>query len=169
MQGHSFTRYATLAALVAALACARNPEPDDADQAAARDTTTQADTLTGETENPEGYRGMERDTTQVPPEQTPTDTFLQNQGTGQPQDTAGYGGLEKQDTTGQAGQTDTTGFGGDTTGAVGGQDTSGMTGADTTGTTGVDTAGTTGMDTTSQAGDTTGYGDSQQGQDTTSQ
>src|ERR671918_1100878 len=137
MRVHSFTQYATFAALVAALACARNPEPDES--AAARDTT-QADTLTGETENPAGYRGMERDTTQVPPspEQTPTDTFLQNQGTGQPQDTAGYGGLEQVDTTGQAGQTDTTGFGGDTTGAVGGQDTTGMTGADTTGTTGVD-------------------------------
>lgn len=178
MRVHSSTRYAALAALVAALACAGNTaRTDDADEsAAARDTTTQADTLTGETENPAGYRGMERDTTQVPPEQTPTDTFLQNQGTGQPQDTAGYGGLEQVDTTGQAGQTDTTGFGGDTTGAVPGQDTSGMTGADTTtGTTGVDTTGTTGADTsghdqsTGHTGDTTGYGDSQQGQDTTSQ
>lgn len=170
MRVHSSTRYAALAALVAALACAGNTaRTDDADEsAAARDTTTQADTLTGETENPAGYRGMERDTTQVPPEQTPTDTFLQNQGTGQPQDTAGYGGLEKVDTTGQAGQagqTDTTGFGGDTTGAVPGQDTSGMTGADTT--TGTDTSGYD--QSTGQTGDTTGYGDSQQGQDTTSQ
>jgi hypothetical protein len=174
MRIHSFTRYATLAALVAGLACARNPEPDEADQAAAGRDTTTADTLTGETENPAGYRGMERDTTLVPPEQTPTDTFLQNQGTGQPQDTAGYAGMERVDTTGQAGQqgqTDTTGFGGDTTGAVGGQDTTGMTGADTTGTTGTGTD-TTGAGHTGEhkpGGDTTGYGDSQQEQDTTNQ
>jgi hypothetical protein len=162
MQGHSLTRYATLAALVAALACARNPEPDDPDQsAAARDTAT--DTLTAEGETPPGYRGMERDTTQAPTGQTPSDTFLQNQGQGTPQDTAGYAGMERLDTTGQGqqGQTDTTGFGGDTTGAAGGVDTSGMTGADTTGTMGVDTAGT------SQSGDTTGYGDSQQPPDST--
>jgi hypothetical protein len=161
MQGHSFTRYATLAALVAALACARNPEPDDADQsAAAQDTTT--DTLNAQGENPPGYRGMERDTTQAPTGQTPSDTFLQNQGAGTPQDTAGYSGMERVDTTGQA-QTDTTTFGGDTTGAVGGQDTSGMTGTDTTGTTGYDTT-----DQSSGTGfDTTGYGDSQQSRDST--
>jgi hypothetical protein len=169
MQGHSFTRYATLAALVAALACARNPEPDDPDQAAARDTAT--DTLTAEGENPAGYRGMERDTTQVPTGQTPSDTFLQNQGQGTPQDTAGYAGMERVDTTGQ-GQTDTTGFGGDTTGAAGGVDTSGMTGADTTGAMGGDTTnqgtGQTGVDTAgTQSGDTTGYGDSQQPPDST--
>jgi hypothetical protein len=174
MQGHSLTRYATLAALVAALACARNPEPDDPDQsAAARDTAT--DTLTAEGETPPGYRGMERDTTQAPTGQTPSDTFLQNQGQGTPQDTAGYAGMERVDTTGQGqqGQTDTTGFGGDTTGAAGGVDTSGMTGADTTGTMGGDTTnqgtGQTGVDTagTSQPGDTTGYGDSQQSPDST--
>ncbi len=45
---------------------------------------------------------MERDTTQAPVGQTPSDTFLQNQGTGTPQDTAGYSGIER-DTTGQAG------------------------------------------------------------------
>jgi hypothetical protein len=166
MQGHSLTRYATLAALVAALACARNPEPDDPDQsAAARDTAT--DTLTAEGETPPGYRGMERDTTQAPTGQTPSDTFLQNQGQGTPQDTSGYAGMERVDTTGQ-GQTDTTGFGGDTTGAAGGVDTSGMTGADTTGTMGGDTTGQTGVDTAgTQSGDTTGYGDSQQPPDST--
>jgi hypothetical protein len=162
----SSTSYATLAALVVAMACAGNTaRTDDPDQsAAAMDTTTTGqDTLTGQTENPPGYRGMEQDTTQVPTEQTPTDTFLQNQGTGAPQDTAGYSGMERVDTTGQAGQQtqpDTTNFGGDTTGMTGGQDTTGMTGADTsTGQTGTDSAPT---------GDTTGYDQSQQGQDSTS-
>ncbi|HEX6433778.1 MAG TPA: hypothetical protein VFZ87_06035, partial [Gemmatimonadales bacterium] len=108
--------------------------------------------------------------------QTPSDTFLQNQGQGTPQDTAGYSGMERPDTTGQAnqpGQTDTTSFGGDTTGVTGGQDTSGMTGQDTSGTTGADTSTSqsgTQLDSTgtSQTGDTTGYGESQQGQDSTS-
>jgi hypothetical protein len=189
MRMKSFTSYAMLAALTAALACAGNPRTEDPDEsAAARDTTmADQDTLTGQAENPPGYRGMEQDTTQTQPGQTPSDTFLQNQGQGTPQDTAGYSGMERTDTTGQAnqqGQTDTTGFGGDTTGfggdttgVTGGQDTSGMTGADTTtGTTGADTSATnpgnqsgTQLDTTgtSQTGDTTGYGESQQGQDST--
>jgi hypothetical protein len=39
----------------------------------------------------------------------PTDTFLETQGTGQPQDTMGYSGVEPVDTTGGAvGQNDTT-------------------------------------------------------------
>lgn len=168
MQMKSYTSYATLAAFVAAMACAGNTaKTEDTDQSgAARDTTT------ADQQNPEGYRGMETDTTQVPPTgQTPTDTFLQNQGQGTPQDTAGYSGVERVDTTGQAGQTDTTGFGGDTTGVTGGQDTTGMP-ADTSGTTGVDTSTSnpSGLDTsgTSQSGDTTGYDQSQQGQDSTS-
>jgi hypothetical protein len=168
MQMKSYTSYATLAAFVAAMACAGNTaKTEDTDQSgAARDTTTTDE------QNPEGYRGMETDTTQVPPTgQTPTDTFLQNQGQGTPQDTAGYSGVERVDTTGQAGQTDTTGFGGDTTGVTGGQDTTGMP-ADTSGTTGVDTSTSnpSGLDTsgTSQSGDTTGYDQSQQGQDSTS-
>jgi hypothetical protein len=178
MQVHSFTRYATLAALVVALACARNPEQEEGatpeEAAAARDTVTDtlaADTLAAERDtaadtlgqNPPGYRGMERDTTLVPPQEgAPSDTFLQQQGQGTPQDTAGYTGLERPDTTGQAqpGQTDTTGVTDDTTGAL--RDTSGMTGD--TAQTGqpTDTAGT------SQGGDTTGYDQSQQSQDTTS-
>lgn len=174
MQGHFLTRCATVAALAAALACSRNPEPEGADEsAAARDTTTTTaqDTLNAQ-ENPPGYRGMERDTTQTPTGQTPSDTFLQNQGQGQPQDTAGYSGMERVDTTGQAqpSQTDTTTFGGDTTGAAAGQDTSGMTGADTTGTTGYDTtnqsSGQTGGDSL-PTGDTTGYGNTQQSRDST--
>lgn len=161
MQMKSFTSYATLAALVAAMACAGNTaKTEDADQsAAARDTTTTGrDTLTGQNENPAGYRGMETDTTQAQPGQTPSDTFLQNQGQGAPQDTAGYSGMERVDTTGQAGQTDTTSMGGDTTGT---------TGADTSSSS--NQSGTQ-LDSTgqSQTGDTTGYGQSQQGQDSTS-
>jgi hypothetical protein len=173
---NSSTSYATLAALVAALACAGNTaRTDDTDQsAAARDTTTTGrDTLNGQNENPPGYRGMERDTTQTPTGQTPSDTFLQNQGQGTPQDTAGYSGMERVDTTGQGnqqGQTDTTGFGGDTTGVSGG-DTSGMTGADTSGMTGADTSTSnqSGLDSTglSKTGDTTGYDQSQQSRDST--
>jgi hypothetical protein len=167
MKMNAPTRYATLAALVAGLACAGNTaRTDDSDQsAAAKDTTTTTgrDTLNGQTENPPGYRGMERDTTQAPVGQTPSDTFLQNQGTGTPQDTAGYSGIERVDTTGQA-RTDTT--------SMSGQDTSGMSGQDTTGAAGADTSSmnqssnqnsgaqldSTGM---SQTGDTTGYNQSQ--------
>jgi hypothetical protein len=168
MRIHSPTRYAALAAFLGALACAGNKPEDTAqpDQAgAAQDTTrdtlaTERDTAGGQAQNPPGYRGMERDTTLAPPsEQTPSDTFLQQQGQGQPQDTAGYGGLERVDTTGQAqpGQTDTTG-------AVGVRDTSGAAQTDTTqvNPSGLDTTGTSG------ATDTTGYNPSQeQAQDTT--
>jgi hypothetical protein len=78
---------------------------------------------------------MEQDTTGQVDQPTAVDTFLNEQGTGVPADTAGYGGLEQPDTTGAAP--------GDT----------GMT--DTTTTTGADTAGTTGADTTAWS-DTTG-------------
>lgn len=172
MRIHPTTRYAALAALVGALACASNKaRTDDTTQpeqaGAARDTTAQ-DTL-GQAENPPGYRGMERDTTQVPAGQ-PSDTFLQNQGTGQPQDTAGYSGMERADTTGQGqanpqAQTDTTGFRTDTTGGV--PDTSGAARTDTTSS----APNSSGMDTTGTkpTGDTTGYNPSQQQtQDSTS-
>jgi hypothetical protein len=179
MKMNAPTRLATLAALVAGLACASNTaRTDDTDQsAAAKDTTTTGrDTLNGQAENPPGYRGMERDTTQTPVGQTPSDTFLQNQGQGTPQDTAGYSGIERVDTTGQAsqqnqpGQTDTTSAG------VSGQDTSGMAGHDTSGAVGADSSGAnqssvnpsaSGLDSTGQSttGDTTGYGQSQQGRD----
>ena len=172
MKMNAPTRYATLAALIAGLACAGNSaRTDDSDQsAAAKDTTTTTsgrDTLNGQTENPPGYRGMERDTTQTPVGQTPSDTFLQNQGTGTPQDTAGYSGIERVDTTGQANQQNT-----DTTGMTG-QDTSGVSRQDTSGAAGVDTSSTnqssgnqnsgTQLDSTgmSQTGDTTGYSQSQ--------
>ena len=141
MRVHSSMRYATLATLVAALACAGNKAETD-QAAAAKDTTTTVGRDTGQTGTPTG--------------QTPSDTFLQNQGTGTPQDTAGYSGMER-DTTGQAGQAQT-----DTTGMTGGQDTSGMTGADTSSasdqSSGQSSTDSTGMSTT---GDTTGYDQSQ--------
>lgn len=156
MRVHSSTRFAGMAILVGALACAGNTARDtDSDAAAAaRDTTS--DTLGGQAQNPPGYRGMERDTTIAPPtQQQPVDTFLQNQGVGTPQDTSGYSGLERVDTTGQAspqsnqqGQMDTTSFRTDTTGAAAAGDTTSMR-------SGTDTSWT-------NAGDTTGYRPSQQ-------
>ena len=165
MRVHSFTRFAAMAVLVGALACARNTEEADTDETAAARDTTVSDTLGGDVQNPPGYRGMERDTTIVPPDEQPSDTFLENQGVGQPQDTAGYTGMERVDTTGQAqqGQTDTTTFGADTTGGYG-QDTTGIGGY------GEDTTSMTGQDTSweNQGGDTTGYDPSQLPQDTAS-
>jgi len=155
MRVNSSTRFAAMAVLVGALACAGNTarEADTDETAAARDTSF-ADTLGGEAQNRPGDRGMEGDSVNVPQYPETSDTFLQNQGPGSAQDTAGYSGMERTDTTGQANQqsqTDTTSFGGDTTGV--GQDTSSMTGQDTTNMTG---------------GDTTGYDPSQQPQDTAS-
>ena len=127
MTKRSTAGLATAAMLFGTLACAGGMARED-DTAAAQDTT--------ETQNPSGYRGMERDTTQVPTDSqpTPSDTFLQEQGTGVPEDTAGYSGLERPDTSGAAAQ-----------------DSSGAGWSDTTGTTGVDTSGMSGMsDTTGQ-------------------
>ena len=165
------TRFATLAALVGALACAGNKVRTDESAAAKDTTTTGRDTLSGQTENPAGYRGMERDTTQVPRTgQTPSDSFLQNQGLGTPQDTAGYSGMER-DTSqmnNQQGQSDTSSMRNDTTGARG-ADTSGynqsngnQNSANPSSAAGLDS---TGM---SKTGDTTGYGQSQQQRDSTS-
>ncbi len=133
MMKRSTAGLATAAMLVGTLACAGGMARED-DTAAAQDTS--------EAQNPSGYRGMEQDTTQVPTDSQPTasDTFLQEQGTGVPEDTAGYSGLEHPDTTGAAAQ-----------------DTSGAGWSDTTSTTGVDTSGMSGMsDTTGQtSGDST--------------
>jgi hypothetical protein len=147
MRVHTSTRFAAMAALVGALACAGNTARDsDTDEsAAARDTTT-TDTLG---QNQPGYRGMERDTTIAPPDSQPADTFLQNQGIGTPQDTSGYSGAERIDTTGQAqqGQADTTSFRTDTTGAAGAAG---------------DTTSMTRDSSWNKAGDTTGYNPTQQ-------
>ena len=151
-------RFATACLMAGALACASNTaRVDDETAAAQQDTTT--------TEAPPGYSGMERDTSMAP-DSAPTavDTFLQEQGTGVPADTQGYGGFEQPDTSAGAGQTgyDTTGYG----------QQPGQTGYDTTGYgqtgTGADTStGTTGWgDTTGMSQmDTSGYGTSQTGQD----
>jgi hypothetical protein len=134
MTRRSTAGLATVAMLFSTLACAGGMARED-ETAAAQDTS--------EAQNPPGYRGMERDTTQVPTDSQPTasDTFLQEQGTGVPEDTAGYSGLERPDTSGAAAQ-DTSGAGwSDTTGATG-VDTSGMSGmSDTTGQTSWDTTG----------------------------
>ena len=134
MRKRSTAGLAAAAMLFGTLACAGGMARED-DTAAAQDTS--------EAQNPPGYRGMEQDTTQQPTDSQPTaaDTFLQEQGTGVPEDTAGYGGLEKPDTSGAAVQ-DTSGAGWSDTTAAPGVDTSGMSGmSDTTGQTSWDTTG----------------------------
>jgi hypothetical protein len=167
MRIHSSTRYVALAALAGAMACAGNKARTDngpEQAAAARDTTSVRDT----TQNPPGYRGMERDTSVAPQRQpTASDTFLQKQGQGTPQDTAGYSGIERVDTTGQKADTSVhnanPGAARDTSGM------SGMSGMDSTGMHADSAAapsGAAGLDSTGQSktGDTTGY---KQSQDTT--
>lgn len=186
MRVHSSTRFLALAALTGALACASNKartEETTPEQAAAARDTTGRDTLAGDTltQNPPGYRGMERDTTMPEHQQTPTDTFLQHQGQREGQDTSGYSGIERVDTTGQrvdtTGQdtsgynapTDTSGYRQDTSGynpSAGQADTSGYNaypspGQDTTG------RDTTGMDTTGMRSDTTGARSGAAGLDST--
>jgi trimeric autotransporter adhesin len=211
MRAQITTRFAALATLVGALACAGNTAKTDTDQAAAaRDSTSARDTLNGDNQNPSGYRGMERDTSMVPPtQQTPTDTFLQRQGTGAAQDTAGYSGMERVDTTGQGQnqqgqnqgqtQTDTSGMSADTssmspstnqsnpssagqsdssynqnnpssTGQSDSTSQSNPSSSNESGTSSSNQSGATSLDSTgmSKTGDTTGYGGSQQGQDSTS-
>jgi hypothetical protein len=175
MRVNSSTRFAAIAALVGALACAGNTarEADTDESAAARDTTT-ADTLGGQEQNPPGYRGMETDTTATPSQQ-PTDTFLENQGTGQPADTSGYSGMERVDTTGQQGnqqgQVDTTSqMNTDTTGQMN-TDTTSQMNTDTTGASGGAGAYESDTSATGQeqpTGDTTGYDQNQQSDTTTS-
>jgi hypothetical protein len=125
MRVNSSTRFAAMAVMVGALACAGNKARMDTSQtAAARDTTS--DTLGGRTQNPPGYRGMERDTSIARPTQRQaSDTFLQKQGMGTPQDTMGYSGAERVDTTSRAtaryneqGRVDSTSFRKDSTGAA---------------------------------------------------
>jgi hypothetical protein len=168
MRVHNSTRYAAIVALLGGLACAGNKaRTTDTDQAAAaRDTMSGRDTLAGQTENPPGYRGMERDTTMVPPTgQTASDTFLQKQGQGTPQDTSGYSGIER-DTTHRAGVTDSTGYGRDSTGASRSPDTSGTASADSSS---WNKSNTGSLDSTgmSRTGDTTGYRPTQQPGDST--
>jgi len=161
MQVQNTARFATACLLAGALACASNTSRvDDETAAAAQDTTT--------TEVPPGYSGMERDTTMLPDTAaTAVDTFLQEQGTGVPADTQGYGGLEQPDTAGYgAEQPADTGYGAEQPadtgyGAEQPADTGTGWGEDTT-------SGTTGQIDTSGYGtsptDTSGYGAPQPGQ-----
>lgn len=155
MRVNSSTRFAAMAALVGALACAGNTARDaDTDEAAAARDTTTSDTLGGQAQNRQSDRGMEGDSVRTPQYPETSDTFLQNQGPGQGQDTSGYSGVERTDTTGQAnpnGQADPAGAQRDTSSM--GQDTTSMTGTDTSWT---------------KSGDTTGYNPSQQPQDSVS-
>jgi hypothetical protein len=138
------------------LACAGGmAREDDTAAAAQQDTTDVAQDTTQVQEPPPGYSGMEQDTTGTEHQPTAVDTFLNEQGTGVPTDTMGYGGFEQPDTSGAAagdtGTTDTTSTTGiDTSGMS--TDTAGTTGwdTDTTGAMGADTAGTSSWDTTGQ-------------------
>jgi hypothetical protein len=89
------TRLVAACLMAGALACAKNTEKVDETTGAAQDTTsTQA--------APPGYSGMERDTSMhYDSTNAQLDTFLNEQGTGVPSDTQGYGGLEHPDTSGQ--------------------------------------------------------------------
>lgn len=156
MRTHFPARVVAIGILAGAWACAGGMAREDDTAAAPQDTT--------EVQNPPGYRGMERDTAQVAPNaQEPVDTFLQDQGTGTPTDTAGYSGLEQIDTTGQTGAghegqdtSGTAGYGQDTSGTAGyGQDTTTTPGygEDTTGY-GQDAGGVPGADTNGMPSDT---------------
>jgi hypothetical protein len=149
MTKRSTAGLATMALFFGSLACASGVAREDDTAAAPQDTTEAA-------EPPPGYSGMEQDTTGTEQQPTAVDTFLNEQGTGVPADTAGYGGLEQPDTSGAAAGDTSTGM--DTTSTTGGFDTTGMTSPDTTGMTGADTSGTSGWsDTTGTSSmDTTG-------------
>jgi len=152
MMKRSTAGLAAAAWLFGSLACAGGMSREDDTAAAQQDTTQTA-------EPPPGYSGMETDTTGPEHKPTAVDTFLNEQGTGVPTDTMGYGGLEHQDTTGgAAGHTDTTSTMGADTSSMGGMDTTSTMGPDTSSMGGMDTTSTTGVDTSSTSGwsDTTG-------------
>ena len=131
MRVNSSTRFAAMAVLVGAMACAGNKERTDTDETAAARDTTSSDTV-GAQQNQTGDRGM-RDSVTAPQYPETSDTFLQNQGPGQGRDTAGYSGMERTDTTGQANPqagTDSSSFRTDTTSAA---DSSWTKSGDTTG------------------------------------
>jgi hypothetical protein len=122
MRVHWSATCAAIGVLVGALACAGGMAKEEETGTTTATVDTTRDTTN---QDPSGYRGMERDTSMVPAaEPSPSDTFLQEQGTGQPQDTAGYSGMERTDTTaGAAPDTTMGGMEHDTT--MGGQDTTG--------------------------------------------
>jgi hypothetical protein len=98
MRAHISVRCSALTLLTVGLACSSTTaRVDNTRTAAAQDTAA--------TQNPPGYRGMERDTTTVPaaPE-TPVDTLLQRQGTGATHDTTDYLHIERDTTLEQSGR-----------------------------------------------------------------
>ena len=118
MTKRSTAGLAAVAWLFGSLACSSGMAKPDDTAAATRDTSQAP-------EPPPGYSGMERDTTGQEHQPTAVDTFLNEQGTGVPTDTAGYSGIEHPDTSGTSGVSDTT--------SSTGIDTSGMSDRDTTG------------------------------------
>ncbi len=89
-------RIATAGVFIVAIACSSNSARTDEAGAAPRDSTGLETAATSS--HPSGYSGMERDTTGGTVQQTPVDTFLQQQGTNPAADTAGYSGIERNDT-----------------------------------------------------------------------
>ena len=127
MRAHSSAYLAALAMLVGGLGCASTTaRTDDSPSAAARDTSTTTTTAadTGSVQTPTGTTAQ------------PVDTFMERQGTGAPQDTMGYGGLERP--AGDSSAADSTSMGGMDTTSMGGTDTTSMGGIDSTGMGGVD-------------------------------
>jgi hypothetical protein len=96
-------RFAAPALLTVGLACSSTTARiDNGTTATVRDTST--------TQNPPGYRGMERDTTTVPATpQTPVDTLLRRQGTGATHDASDYTRIERDTTSAQSSRTDSAG------------------------------------------------------------
>ncbi len=125
MTKRSTAGLAAVAWLFGSLACSSGMAKPDDTAAATRDTSQAP-------EPPPGYSGMERDTTGQEHQPTAVDTFLNEQGTGMPTDTAGYSGIERQDTSGAAAAGDTSGMATPDTSAMPGMDTTGMPGMDTT-------------------------------------
>ena len=124
MRVHNSTRYAAIAALIGGLACAGNKArttdttPNEA--AAARDTTRGRDTVGGQTENPSGYRGMQRDTTHRAVGADTTGYGRDTTGASRARDTSGTASADssswnksnsaRPDSTGMAPTGDTTGY-----------------------------------------------------------
>ncbi|HXE58977.1 MAG TPA: hypothetical protein VNK43_13335 [Gemmatimonadales bacterium] len=158
MRIHSKACAAAMGLLLVAGGCSRNPEPEETPDVAADTAVTDTARVEGEAENPPGYRGMERDTTMMPPGgradttqgvydtldyRRQRDTTGVSGQQGQQQNPPGYRGMERdttvfpyRDTTNQG---DTTGVSGqqgqypqDTTGYQP-QDTAGYQQPDTTG------------------------------------
>ncbi len=96
------SRFAVTGLLIGALACSSNSARTDEAGAAPRDSTA-LDTAATST-SPSSYSGTERDTTGGAVQQAPVDTFLQQQGTNPAVDTAGYSGIERNDSSGTSAQ-----------------------------------------------------------------